>query len=749
MEGVRCRKLDSKKVIHMLQPINKFEFASSISRRIFLVGSFALAFGITSLAVGQSDSKGAFAPLQMTVPSVVQRSLPMGPTDPKQLIHITVNLFPANPAGLKTYADSVSDPQNPNYHNFITPDQVGKMFGQSTANVDKVVSYLKSQGFTIKLVADSHFAILADGTVAQAQAAFNTHINNYHALSASEPGRRDFYSVAEQPQLPASIASSVLYVEGLSNFTKPKPMANALTPTQTRTLYNSAPIYDSGLQGQGRHVAISNWDGFRLSNVPLYYKQFNLPTPSGGVGSNITVVTVNGGAGSGTPEGEGDLDIQMVLGMAPLASFLIYDGAPGALTAVLTKEQNDNIADIISESWGWNLDTSAALAVHNIHLAMTAQGITYMAASGDSGTSLEPFSYPNYDGEVLMVGGTVATVDSKGNRVNEPSWDGGGGGWSTNSSTFNVLPSWQKGKGVPTTINYRLSPDISFNASGNNTGAYQFFYNGVISNDYSGTSFSCPVFAGLLTVAEQKIIAQGGLSKAPHRFGRIQDVIYKQNGSSSVFYDVTQGVNGTLPNGQLSSAGIGWDFCSGWGAMIMDGFVKAVAVSATKTYSAGTASVYTNTYLTPAVTEGNFISGTVSSLATADGDKFVVSPINQAGLGRVASVQASYATGLKPASAASLNVLLTASIPAKASVMIYIYNWTTKAYDLLQTLSGTQAGQANNIAVNKALTNYFSATGQVQLLTRSLVPAGKAGVVGSYTYQVDQLAISASQSLSN
>src|SRR6185436_14540125 len=112
-------------------------------------------------------------------------------------------------------------------------------------------------------------------------------------------------------------------------------------------------IYGAGYQGQGRTVAISNWDGYRLSNVPLYYSQYALPTPPGGVNSNVHVVTISGGAGSGTPGAEGDLDIQMVLGMAPLCEFYIYDGGASDLIGTLTREVNDNIADVVSESYGW------------------------------------------------------------------------------------------------------------------------------------------------------------------------------------------------------------------------------------------------------------------------------------------------------------------------------------------------------------------------------------------------------------
>src|SRR5258708_38893812 len=120
------------------------------------------------------------------------------------------------------------------------------------------------------------------------------------------------------------------------------------------------------MAGEGVTVGICNWDGYRLSNVPLYYSQFSLPAPSGGVGSNITVVTISGGAGGGTPGAEGDLDIQMALGMAPLCNLRVYDGGSSDLIGVLTAESNDNLADVISESYGSNLPSSTATAAHNL-----------------------------------------------------------------------------------------------------------------------------------------------------------------------------------------------------------------------------------------------------------------------------------------------------------------------------------------------------------------------------------------------
>lgn len=547
--------------------------------------ALAAAALVLLLSTGVSGQQRArLEAVQTQVPEIVGRSFDLGHSDPDRTLHLAVSLPYGNPGAIEAYVDSISDPASPNYLNFLTPEEVGERFGLADNDVQSVVDFLKAAGFQITLVGKNRLSILAEGTVAQAESAFNTSIHEFQAIRADEPGNPRYFSFTSELKLPVAIAPFVIDVTGLENFTKPQ--LRALTPTQTRTLYDLAPMYSTGTQGQGRTVAISNWDGYRLSNVPLYYAQYGLPAPAGGAGSNISVVTVSGGAGGGTPQGEGDLDIQMVLGMAPLCSLRIYDGGGSDLIGVLTAEANDNLADVITESYGWNISASTAVSAHNLHLSMSAQGITYMAASGDSGTTLEPYSYPDYDPEVLMVGGTIATVNGSGVRSSEVAWSlsggqGGGSGWSTNTASFNVLPSWQRGTNVPTTINHRLVPDVALNAGG--PGAYFFYFNGSLTGGFVGTSFASPVFAGSLAVAEQQIISRGGLppnGAGKQRFGRIQDLFYSQNGRSDVWFDITSGSTGTLPDGSSATAGPGWDFCTGWGAIDFNAFVATqVSVS--------------------------------------------------------------------------------------------------------------------------------------------------------------------------
>ena len=561
-----------------VRPSRSSRSLSALIRLACCATLLALSAGmLVGVARGGDLGRVQAVSLPMEVPDVVSRSADLGACDPERVLHIAVSLSYADPEGMQEFVDSVSDPTSPGYRHFITPDEVGDTFGLPDEQVQSVVDYLASAGFQINLVGKNHLSILVEGTVAQAEAAFNTEIHEFQALSADEPGNTDYFSYTAVPTLPPSIADYVIDVTGLESFTKPQH--RSLTPTKTRTLYGVAPMYSAGTQGQGRTVAISNWDGYRLTNVPLYYSHYSLPTPSGGVGSNITVITISGGAGSGSPYGEGDLDIQMPLGMAPLCDLRIYDGGNSDLIGVLTAEANDNLADTISESYGWYIGTSTANAAHNLHLSMSAQGITYMCASGDDGTNLEPYSYPDYDPEVLMVGGSVATTNSSGVRTSEVTWSGSGGGWSTKSISFNTLPSWQQGTNVPTNIDKRLVPDVALHSS-SSSGAYYFYYNGSLTGDYVGTSFASPVFAGALAVAEQQIISQGGLppdGSGHQRFGRIQDLFYSQNGRSDVWYDITSGSNGTLPNGSSSNAGTAWDFCTGWGAIDFNAFVATQA----------------------------------------------------------------------------------------------------------------------------------------------------------------------------
>src|SRR5579862_541801 len=391
----------------------------------------AVTAGLVALGFGQTTLSGT------VVPGVAQSTV-VGALPPNQTVYVTVSLKPRFPTELQAFVNDVNNPRSPNYRSWLTPAQVGEQFGAAPATVSAVVSYLKSKGLKINLQAPNNMAVVAQGTASQVQKAFYTTINNYRGPDIK--GNVITFQANSTPlKVPSAWAANVQAVTGIETWDHPFPLdTQTLIPPLTRGCYGLVNSYLNGVNGQGRTVGISNWDGFRLSNVPLYVQAFQLPVPQAGVGSNISVVKIQGGSGAGAPGGEGDLDIQMELGTAPLANIIIYDGG-GDQTSVLTKEASDNTADVISESYAWFYpDPSGPTANHNQHLAMSAQGMTYMTATGDGGTDIAG-DYNDSDPEIFGVGGTIATVNStSGARVIEVAWDGGGGGWTQANYSFNV-----------------------------------------------------------------------------------------------------------------------------------------------------------------------------------------------------------------------------------------------------------------------------------------------------------------------
>ena len=268
------------------------------------------------------------------------------------------------------------------------------------------------------------------------------------APTERSPGSTRF-SFTVTPKLPSSMGGFVNYIGGIDNFLRVKPQNTYVDAPQLMSNYNVASLFIQGNHGEGRTVAITNYDGYGLSNLPYVYSQWGYPTPSGGVGSNVSVVSINGRNGStSSASGEADLDIQCALSMAPLCNLIIYDNASldGGQDDIdpistLTREANDNLADIVTDSYGFENTSDFYASLHAQHLAMSAEGITYMVASGDNGTfDVGMYPYPDIDPDVLDVGGTTLNLDSNGNRTTETAWALGvsgasGGGWSVSGDT--------------------------------------------------------------------------------------------------------------------------------------------------------------------------------------------------------------------------------------------------------------------------------------------------------------------------
>jgi len=695
----------------------------------------ASALAAAALVAAQSPTVA----LPMPPPPAVSKATLVGHMPPATVLNLSLSLAPPNRAALQAYANGVSNIQSAQYHRFLSPAEVGEQFGPSTATVNSVVSYLKSKGMTVTLVADNHMAILFKGRADKIETAFATKINKYSYPSRPDKGPKSFFSNATVPKLPASFASKVTAIGGMQTANVPIPFTTRMTPAQTRALYGAAPLFSgSGRRGLGVNIGITNFDGYRLSNLPLYYSSFGLPAPAGGVGSNVTKVSINGFDGElAGAAAEGDLDIQMVLGCAPLCNLFIYDGDD--ILATITKIANDNIVDIDTESYGIRGD-ALIVALHDQHLAMTAQGITYLAASGDTGTT-EFSSYPHGDPEVLAVGGSDATVDNGGNRITELGWDGSGSGWDpTTTFSFNHLPVYQIGTTVPTGIDKRLYPDVALHATDS-----QFVFGGVLS-DVGGTSSSSPQFAGILGLILEDLTDRGGVDFAPNgrpRFGRINDFIYSLDGDPEAFFDLSGGDTGILPDGSEGVGQPGWDFVTGWGAPIASGLDEKLLLlsGVSQSDEAVAASVYSTS--SPNITFGTNVAGGAGNLSTTDGVTYSIQTVKQTGVGQVAATAIDFALTGDPAKRRSVSYSVAVTGPKLTTEYVYVKNIPASAsagkdvYDLLKTLTGT--GSLTTVSGQLNLAKYVDSDSQVHLLVRGLLPTRLGSV--PFRLVVDQALI--------
>jgi kumamolisin len=298
------------------------------------------------------------------------------------------------------------------------------------------------------------------------------------------------------------------------------PPANLLTPAEIQSAYAITPVPGQSspgrgaagtvpITGTGQTVALFELSPFDPGDVATYDAAFGLTTTA------PISVPVDGGATDafGTiGRVEVALDIELLHAVAPGARTLVYSG-PGSPTSndntgaddVYARIVNDNRAQVLGTSWGQcepdqQADSPPDLALlHNLFAQAVAQGMTVVAATGDSGandcTDGKPnpsVDYPASDPNVLAVGGTVLTLTAGGQVASETGWSGSGGG----ASRIFPHPIWQAGPGLPPSP-MRQVPDVALNAGT----AYAVREAGTWWGA-GGTSAGAPAWAALLALAD-------------------------------------------------------------------------------------------------------------------------------------------------------------------------------------------------------------------------------------------------------
>jgi subtilase family serine protease len=582
-----------------------------------------LALPLVLSANSLQIENGSKVSLKGHIHPLIRSAEDVGGVDPSQKLSLSLVFAPSSSqqAALQKLLQDQQDPNSPEYHKWITPEQFADAYGLSAAQVETVRSWLTSAGIAVREVAPSRNRISFDATAAQAQSLFNVEIRRY-----SVNGELHYANSAE-PSVPQTLSGLVVGIRGLNDFLlKPRSVRSRrqipaplnphftssisgnhfVAPDDFATIYDVKALYNSGIDGTGQKLAVAGQTDIKLTDIEAF-------RTAAGLAKNDPQIIVDG-ADPGTKTAdmtEADLDVEWSGGVAKGAT-IIYVNSSNVINSFDYAITN-NLAPVLAMSYG---DCEAHYTASDVQAMATmaqqanAQGMTITASSGDSGgadcesatsttatTGLSvdvPASIPYVTG----IGGTefvegsntsqywsATNNSSNGSALSyipEEAWNdtasdkvlsASGGG----ASTIFVKPSWQTGRGVPSD-GERDVPDVSLSASPDHDG-YLICSNGSCVTGFrdatnnltvvGGTSAGSPSFAGIVALLNQKV---GGGGQ-----GNVNPTLYALATSSpSAFHDVTTG-NNIVPctagsknciNGSLGySAGPGYDQVTGLGSV--------------------------------------------------------------------------------------------------------------------------------------------------------------------------------------
>jgi kumamolisin len=504
---------------------------------------------------------------------------------PTQTLQLDLVLPLRDPDGLTQFLADVYNRKSPVYHQFLTPAEFTARFGPSQDDYNRVLEFAQSHDLAIVGGSRDGMLVQVKGSVAKIETAFHVSMANY--LHPTE--NRLFYGPDREPT--TDLPFSLWHISGLDNFSTPHPLYSKRSDAIARSeiaARNGRPVplashattgsgpsasflgsdmraaYYGGtaLTGSGQTVGLLEYYGTDLADVTTYFKNAkqtnNVP---------ITLLSTDGTstsclytrAGGDCDDTEQTLDITQAIGMAPgLAGLVVFVGSSDT-SIISSMTTHTPLAKTIGCSWGWTPADPKSLDPY--FQKMAAQGQNFFAASGDSSTwSKRNEAWPADDAYVVSVGGTDLTTASAGGAwKSETAWTDSGGGISPDSV---AIPAWQKLSGVITSTNkgsttLRNGPDVSANAN------FTFYVcadqTTCTANEYGGTSFAAPMWAGFLALVNQQRVANGKST-----IGFINPLIYPENLTAATykanFHDITSGKSGSY------SAVTGYDLVTGWGS---------------------------------------------------------------------------------------------------------------------------------------------------------------------------------------
>lgn len=370
----------------------------------------------------QTQLAGHLPPWVRPSAQVASKSIDLGST-----MHLFVFLKrdPAAQAAMDKMAADQQDPSSPFYHQWLTPKQIGDLYGPTASDIAQVSAWLSSQGLTVLPLGPTRIAIEATGSAALVANAFRTNFAYF------DVGGSAHYSATSEPTVPTALAPVIASIGGLTEellapqhtrkIVSPsdyvKPAGNTVTPTPELTsgsshflmpndfavIYDLNPVYATGnkgatIAGSSQHVAIVGRSRVTTTDISTFATYaaissytLNQIVPTGATDPNVT----NTG-----DQDEATLDVDRVIGTAPgaVVDLLISSNAGGGIAAGLNYNVNTLTDPVMNISFGACEQAAGSSNVSQddaFFQAAAMEGISTFVSSGDQGVAACSTAFAN------------------------------------------------------------------------------------------------------------------------------------------------------------------------------------------------------------------------------------------------------------------------------------------------------------------------------------------------------------------
>jgi subtilase family serine protease len=319
--------------------------------------------------------------------------------DSMQLQHLQLLLQrPADSeAALDAFMDRQQTPGNPDYHNYLTAEQLGAKYGPSSADIATVRGWLEMHGFQVNGISSSGMRIDFSGTAGQITESFGTEIHQLEVNGTKHFGNiqlNDFKPRALRTPIVPMTAKGAPRTAVSPNFT-----VNAdyqlVVPADLATIYDYNPLFRSGNAGQGQTVVLlERTDLFSNADYTTFRKTFGLNAYN----SKFSVVHPGGCTDPGVivgDDGEAAVDVEWAAASAPAANIELASCEDtstnfGPFIALQALLEQRNRPSIVSLSYGGPESEQGAagnLQVYQLYQQAAAEGVSVFVSAGDSGAA--------------------------------------------------------------------------------------------------------------------------------------------------------------------------------------------------------------------------------------------------------------------------------------------------------------------------------------------------------------------------